>query len=106
MIPETFPVLTADDMLPSPSLNYEDGDQRSVVGWLKHLYLIGTGIFIVLTPQDMKEYHTVCDKLRKINSIPKRTTLEDWEDTKSPAQQAAALNKLRRALGYTEIFEV
>ena len=106
MIPETFPVFTTADILPPPSEEYESGDQKSTVGWLKHLFLWRIeGDHLVTTDKDRKEYLDAEADFKKVNKIPKGKNLHEWEDNTSPAKQSRALNNLRRHLGYTVIEE-
>lgn len=107
MIPEVFPVFTVDDILEPPSEEYEIGEKRSTVGWLKHLflyhYLDKNKKLLVIRSEDRKDYKKALDKFRSVNII-KKEDLHKWEDRVSRKQQAAALNKLRKSMGYTNEF--
>ena len=103
MIPDFFPILTQEHIVPHPIKEYEDKyGRKSTVGWLKHLFLYRTvdKHSIQITPQDQKDYKSALDKFYKVNKIKSNKNLHDWEDETSPAKQASALNKLRRKMGY------
>lgn len=101
MIPETFPILVSDDIIPPPAEEYEKGDRKSTVGWLKCLYLFGEdGEYLVITEKDRKDYIEAERKFREVNKITRLVDLHDWEEQHSQVQQAKALNKLRKNLGY------
>lgn len=110
MIPEYFPVLTADDIIEPPPKEYEAGEVRSTVGWLKHLFLFqpceDKPDCIQITTEDRKDFKNVLDKFRIVNKMKKGENIDEWEETASRKKQASALNKLRKAMGYTEIIEV
>lgn len=103
MVPETFPILTADDIIEPPTQEYEDEatGQKSTVGWLKSLYLFGgDGDYLIITDQDRRDYAEAEKVFREVNNIPRSVDLHDWEQQKSRAKQATALNKFRRKMGY------
>lgn len=101
MTPEVFPILVADDILISED-EYEEGDRKTTVGWLKYLFLwVTEGDYLVTTDKDRKDYEQAAEVFRKVNGLRKGYNLHDYEDSTKPRQQAAALNKLRRELGYT-----
>ena len=55
MIPETFPILVSDDIIPPPAEEYKEGDRKSTVGWLKYLYLFAEDDeYLVITAKDRK----------------------------------------------------
>ena len=105
MIPEYFPVLVADDILEPPSEEYEVGEVRSAIGWLKFLFLYSynpkTPHLIQITDQDRKDFQKSLDFLRKCGKI--QGSIGDWEDKVSSKVQAKILNEVRKALKYTEI---
>ena len=105
MIPESMPVFTYEDILEPPPVEYEVGDIRSTVGWLKHLFLFriceDQPHCIQITPEDRKDYQKAVDKFRILSKIKKGESIDRWEETASRKAQAAALNKLRKSLGYT-----
>jgi hypothetical protein len=100
-----MPVFTPDDILLSEA-EYEDGDRRTTVGWLKHLFLFSQqdDDHIWITAEDRKDYNGVVDKFKKLCTI--KGNLHEWEESTSAKKQAACLNKLRKALGYTVIEEI
>lgn len=103
MIPEYMPVFTVDHI--HQGEGYEDGKGRfTSVGWLKELFLYHylDKESLEIRPSDRKDYEKVVDKFRKISKI-KEEDLHDWEDVTSRKKQAACLNKLRKALGYTVV---
>jgi len=108
-IPEWFPVFTPDDILEPPSEEYEVGEVRSTIGWLKHLFLYSfcedSPDCLQITDQDRKDYRMALDRLKKVCTMKKNEDIGEWEDKTSQKKQATALNKLRRSLGYTEIVE-
>ena len=104
MIPEYFPVFTADDILLSEN-EYEKGDKKTSVGWLKDLFLFShpTAHHLWITVEDRKDYNSAIDKFRKLSTI--KGNLHEWEDSTTAKKQAAALNLLRKKMGYTEIVD-
>ncbi len=108
MIPETFPVLTPADIFCDLESYYADEFDMNApcttCGWLQRLFLFGTGKIYEYNIQDIKDYTDAIDTFRSVNKIPKKTDLEEWEDNpkNTKAKQAAALNKLRIHMGYTE----
>lgn len=105
VMPEQMPVFTVDDIIEPPSLEYEDGDKKSFVGWLKHLFLYyqceDDPECEQIRPEDRKDYEKVLDIAKK---QCKMKDVGEWEETATRKQQAAALNKIRKKLGYTEEF--
>jgi len=106
MIPETIPVFTYDDIIEPPAKEYEEGDRKTAVGWLKHLFLFdnveGDPNLIWITPESRKFYQKALDLLRAECTMKRGETAEDWEETATRKAQAVALNKVRKKLGYTE----
>ena len=107
MWPESVPCFTVDDILEPPSPEYEVGDQRTFIGWIKHLFLFqqceDNPDCIQILPEDRKDYEKVLDIARKECKIK---DVEAWEDTATRKKQAACLNKIRKKLGYTEEFYI
>ena len=105
MIPETFPCLKPEDIIDPPAQEYEEGDRKSTIGWLKYLFLYSqcedNPDCIQITPQDQKDFQNALDKFKKIVIIKKDESVDNWEETASRKAQAAALNKLRKSMGYT-----
>ena len=110
MIPKYMPVFTADDILEPGHSEYEVGEVRSTVGWLKHLFLFqpcqDKPDCIQITTEDRKDYKMAVDKFKNLSKIKGVTSLDEWEETASRKTQAAALNKLRKAMKYTQIVEI
>jgi hypothetical protein len=110
IIPTSMPVFTIDDILEPPSEEYEVGEVRSTIGWLKHLFLYSRcpdqPDCINISTEDRRDYKMAVDKFRFCAKMKKTDSLSDWEDETSRKTQASTLNKLRRSLGYTEIVEV
>ena len=110
MIPYYFPVFTKEDILKPPYKDYESksGKQKTAIGWLKELFLYHyiDKDSIQITAQDRKDYDEVIDKFKMVNKIKKSQNLHDWEDQASQKEQAIALNKLRKTLGYKVIEEI
>lgn len=107
MFPEYMPVFTSDDILISET-EYESKDGRkTTVGWLKHLFLFSqpTPSHLWITEEDRKTYKIALDKFKKVNIIGVNADLHEWEDKTTAKKQAACLNKLRKSLGYTEIYD-
>ncbi len=101
MIPETFPILVSDDIIPPPAEEYKEGDRKSTVGWLKYLYLFAEDDeYLVITAKDRKDYVEAEREFRAVNKIGRSVDLHDWEEQHSQVQQAKSLNKLRKHLGY------
>ena len=99
--PEEVPVFTADDIIGPPPKEYEEGNKRSFIGWLKHLFLYYTlpddPDCIQIRPEDRKNYEKALDIARKECKIkePHR-----WEETATRKKQAGMLNQICRKLGY------
>ena len=108
MFPDSIPVFTPDDIIEPPAQEYEDGEQRSFVGWLKHLFLYSqcedNPDCLQITEQDRKDFKKVLDTTRKQCIMKHGETLNDWEDRTTRKTQASVLNKVREQLGYTEEF--
>lgn len=101
MVPETFPILTADDIIKPLAVEYKVGSRKSTVGWLKYLYLFAhDGEYLVITEKDRKDYADIEKKFREVNKIARSVDLHDWEEQHSQTQQSKALNKLRIHMGY------
>ena len=101
MIPEYIPVFVADDIIPPPAKEYEDNKgRRSTVGWLKELFLYQSVIknHIVIQDTDRKDYKKALDIFRNTNKIKSSVNLHEWEEQNTAKTQAAALNKLRKAM--------
>ena len=105
MIPETIPVFKSTDIIKPPAERYEDGDKKSTVGWLKHLYLWRHDSKYAWPQRDSdrKDYEEAVRKFRVVNNIPKTLDLHEWEDTTTVTNQAKALNKFRIEEGYTDV---
>lgn len=101
MVPETFPILVANDIIRPPAIEYKIGGKKSTVGWLKYLYLFAhEGEYLVITDKDRKDYVDAEKKFREVNRIAQSVDLHDWEEQHSQTQQSKALNKLRIHMGY------
>lgn len=101
--PDEVPVFTYDDIIEPPSTEYEVGDRRTFVGWLKELFLYykceDKPECIQIRPEDRKDYQKVLDIARNLCKIKEPG---EWEETATRKAQAAALNKIRKKLGYTQ----
>ena len=101
--PEEVPVFTADDIIDPPPKEYEEGNKRSFIGWLKELFLYvkceDNPDCIQITTESRKIYNSVLDILKKECKIKEP---HKWEETATRKAQAAALNKIRKKLGYTQ----
>jgi hypothetical protein len=109
--PEYVPVFTVDDIIEPPAKEYEDDQGRkSMVGWLKYLFLYYTcpedPDCVQIRPEDRKDYRKVLDMVRKECKMGRADSLESWEETASRKKQAVLLNLICRKLGYTDIMEV
>ena len=105
MFPTEVPVFVKEDILIDPN-NYEDGNKRTAVGWLKELFLyeyINKDEFVI-SADSRKNYQEALDIFRKESKIV--GSPNDWEDKQTPSKLAKALNKTMRKLGYTEIEDV
>lgn len=101
-MPHSVPVFTVEYIIDPPPKEYEIGNKKSFVGWLKYLFLFcpceDDSECIQIQDQDRKDYQKVLDiawKECKIKDVDK------WEETASRKKQAACLNKIRKKLGYT-----
>ena len=106
MYPDQVPVFSKGDILIS-ELEYEEGNKKTSVGWLKELFLYRKldKSHIAIWPEDRQIFAKVLDKFCRLNTI-KVYQLHDWEEKTSPVQQARLLNKLMRSLGYNKIEEI
>jgi hypothetical protein len=106
--PDVVPVFTVDDIIEPPATEYEEGDKKSMVGWLKHLFLYyiceDDPDCVQIRQEDRKDYKKVLDIVRKECTIGKTDSLESWEETASRKKQAAVLNTVRKKLGYVDEF--
>lgn len=107
MYPEYIPVFTVDDIIPPPAKEFEDDQgRRSMVGWLKELFLIDydpdDSNYIWISQESRKIYEKALDIARKECKMDKKTTAERWEEKATRKAQAAALNAVRKKLGYTQ----
>ncbi len=104
VMPTTMPVFVHSDILPPPAEEYEDGDQRTTIGWLKHLFLYYTvpdkPDCMQIRPEDRKDYEKAVDILKRECKI--RGSLIEWEDKTTQKKQAGCLNVVRKKLGYVE----
>jgi len=92
MIPIKFPKFHVNNVCKSKE--YEQGDKKTTVGWLKSLFLWNDSEgFLVIEPQDRKDYKKYMEKFRSLINIPKGVTLEEWEDQVSISKQIKMLNK-------------
>lgn len=101
--PEYVPVFTYDDMIEPPVREYEDGDKKSFLGWLKEMFLYipceDNPDCIQITTESRKNYNKALDIARKECKIKEP---EEWEETATRKAQASALNTIRKKLGYTQ----
>lgn len=107
-MPEEVPVFTTDDILISTE-TYEYKNKKTTLGWLKELFLYHyvddkRNCFEIRT-EDRKDFKEILDKFQTCAKIKKTPTIEhihEWEEDpgNTPKQQAAALNRLRKKLGY------
>jgi hypothetical protein len=101
--PEQVPIFTVDDIIDPPPKEYEEGDKRSFIGWLKELFLYvpceDNPDCIQITTESRKNYKQALDLARSECKIKEP---EAWEETATRKAQAAALNKIRKKLGYTQ----
>ena len=105
--PESMPVFTVNDILIDPNEYENSKGKKTLVGWLKHLFLFSylDRDHLWITDEDRKIYKIVLDTLKK-RGIIKEQSLHDYEDSVTAKQQAKALNELRKALKYTEVVEI
>lgn len=103
MIPDEMPIWTTEDILTTGEYEDDETGQKSAVGWLKFLYLWrAEGDFIFpSTDKDYREYAEAEKAFKQANKIPQSVDLHDWEDDTNASQQRIALNKFRKAQGYT-----
>jgi hypothetical protein len=105
--PKHVPVFTIEDIVPPPAKEYEDMyGRKTVVGWLKELFLYyqceDDPNCIQIRPEDRKDYDSVIDKVKKLCKI--KENLHDWEMKASRTKQVVVLNRLMKKLGYREIY--
>ena len=103
--PNFVPVFRPEDVLISED-EYERGEKRTTVGWLKHLFLYDRidSQHIWISVESRKMYSHLLDKFCRMVII-KKDEIHRWEDEKSTKVQASCLNKFMRSLGYTQIEE-
>jgi hypothetical protein len=104
--PDSFPILTKDDILLSEA-EYEDKDGRkTTVGWLKEIFLYEKvdDDHLWITDESRRIFSEVLDTFCRLVII-KKDEIHRWEEQTPAKTQAAALNKLRKDLGYTVIVE-
>jgi len=103
--PEFVPCFTVEDILEPPSAEYERGECRTFVGWLKELFLYvkceDNPDCIQITTESRQNYKKALDIARTECKIKEP---HKWEETASRKAQAAALNKIRKKLGYVVEF--
>ena len=108
MMPETVPVFSYKHILEPPAAEYEVGEQKTMIGWLKYLFLFSVcedqPECIQITIEDRKDYKKVLDIVRKECKIGVKESLNDWEDAATRKEQANILNAVRKKLGYTVEF--
>ena len=104
--PDFVPVFRSEDILIDPN-EYERGEKRTTVGWLKHLFLYDRidSQHLWISVESRKIFSQVLDKFCR-TVIIRKDEIHQWED-KTPAKtQATMLNKFMRSLGYTQVEEV
>lgn len=104
VFPEQVPVFVKDDILIDEN-EYEYGEKRTTIGWLKHLFLFSqpnpnNDTYLWITEEDRRDYKIALDTLKKCGTMK---DVADWEDRATAKTQATTLNKAMRKLGYTEI---
>jgi len=98
MKPSKMPVLNTKDFLDPPSADYEIGNQRSTVGWLKALFQLNMeGDLLIITNEDNRDYADAISLFKRINKIGNSIHLHAWEDETSAIDQRIAFNKFGRA---------
>jgi len=106
VMPDSVPVFTYNDIIEPPAVDYEVGDKKTMVGWLKHIFLYHTcednPDCMQIRPEDRKDYEKAVDIARKECKIGSKASMEEWEDSATRKRQAAVLNAVRKKLGYTE----
>ena len=94
MIPTKIPKFHANNVCKSDE--YEENGKKTVVGWLKTLFLWRMDDeYSVPTVQDYKDYKDACSKFRSLISLPKHESLDEWEDQTTLKQQIDSLNRFR-----------
>jgi hypothetical protein len=103
--PDTMPVFTPDDILIDEENYSNSKGQRTLVGWLKELFLFSKmdKNHIWIDIEDRKIFNSVIEKIRREGII--KGSLHEYEDIATAKQQCVALNLLRKKLGYTEIVD-
>lgn len=103
MWPEQVPVIKVSDIIEPPAAEYEEGDKRTFVGWLKETFLFVTcednTDCIQITSESRKNYNEALDIARTECKIK---VPDEWEETATRTRQAAAFNTIRKKLGYVE----
>jgi len=95
MIPNKIPVFSLKNVCISQ--DYEDGDKKTVVGWLKYLFLWKEDEgYSSTSAQDYKDYQRVESKLRAIIGVSKMD-LHEWEDSTPLKRQISVLNKFQKS---------
>ena len=102
-----LPLLEISPFLFHPSCipgNTRFGERKSTIGWLQYIFLYyiceDDPDCVQIRPDDRKDYNKAVDILKKECKIGVRESLLDWESQATRKSQAAALNKLRKKLGY------
>jgi hypothetical protein len=105
LFPKSVPVFTADDIIEPPPKEYEEGNKKSFLGWLKHLFLFHEPEpgYLQIRPEDRQNFEKVLDIVRKECKIKEPG---EWEETATRKKQATVLNKICRKLGYVQIEEI
>jgi hypothetical protein len=103
--PDYVPVFRPEDVLISED-EYECGEKRTTVGWLKHLFLYEQidSQHLWISAESRKLYSHALDKFCRLGII-RKDEIHQWEDKSSAKTQATLLNKFMRTLGYTQIEE-
>lgn len=92
MIPKKFPKFHVNNVFKSEE--YEDGNKKTTVGWLKFLFLWAEeDDYLIITPQDRKDYHKYYEKFKICAKIPKSKSIEDWEEETTIDKQIKLLNR-------------
>lgn len=108
MIPDEIPKFTNRIVLkPFESTEYEEGQKKSTIGWLKHLFLwryekengrqSPRGDYLNITKQDRRDYEGAVEVFKRANGMTLKTALWIWEEKTPVNQQVKALNNFRRA---------
>lgn len=101
--PDQVPVIKASDIIEPPATEYEQGDKRTFVGWLKEVFLYvkcdDNPNCIQITTESRKNYEQALDIARRECKIKEP---DEWEETATRTKQAQAYNTIRKKLGYTK----